>query len=70
MGGIKWTDKPIKTLGIYFGHDKKECEKLNWESKIEKMNNLLHFWRKRNLTILKKILMIKSLIFSNIYICG
>ena len=31
VGGIKWTDKPTKTLGIYFGHDKEECEKLNWE---------------------------------------
>jgi hypothetical protein len=40
VGGIKWTDKPVKTLGIYFGHDKEECERLNWENKIEKMNNL------------------------------
>ena len=30
--GIKWTDKPVKTLGINFGLE--ECEKLNWESKI------------------------------------
>ena len=33
---IKWTNKPIKTLGIYYGHDHIECEKLNWETKIEK----------------------------------
>ena len=26
-GGIKSTDKPVKTQGIYFGHDKEECEK-------------------------------------------
>ena len=61
-GGIKWTDKPVKTLGIYFGHDKEKCEKLNWENKIEKINNLLLLWTKRNLTILGKILIIKSLI--------
>ena len=41
VGGIIWTDKPVKTLGIYFRHDKEECEKLNWENKIEKINNLL-----------------------------
>jgi hypothetical protein len=29
VGGIKWTDKPVKTLGIYFGHDKEKYEKLN-----------------------------------------
>jgi hypothetical protein len=59
VGGIKWTDKPVKTLGIYFGHDKEECENLNWENKIEKINNLLLLWTKRNLTILGKILLIK-----------
>ena len=26
---IKWTNKPIKILGIYYGHDYTECEKLN-----------------------------------------
>jgi hypothetical protein len=31
---------------IYFGHDKEECEKLNWENKIEKMNNLLLYGQK------------------------
>jgi hypothetical protein len=30
---IKWTNKPIKSLGIYYGHNYIECEKLNWEKK-------------------------------------
>ena len=30
---IKWTNKQIKSLGIYYGHDYIECEKLNWEKK-------------------------------------
>ena len=51
--------KTYQTLGIYFGHDKEECERLNWENKIEKMNNLLLLWTKRNLTILGEILIIK-----------
>jgi hypothetical protein len=33
---IKWTNKPIKTLGIYYGHDYIECEKLNCEKKYFK----------------------------------
>ena len=40
----------------------KKNEKLNWENKIEKMNNLLLLWTKRNLTIIGKILITKSLI--------
>jgi hypothetical protein len=31
--GIKWSEKHIKTLGVYFGNNKEECEKLNWENK-------------------------------------
>jgi hypothetical protein len=34
--GIKWYEKPFKTLGVYFGNNKEGCEKLNWENKIDK----------------------------------
>ena len=34
------SEKPIKALGVYFGNNKGECEKLNWENKIDKMNTL------------------------------
>jgi hypothetical protein len=64
---IKWTNKPIKTLGIYYGHDYIECEKLNWETKIEKMNSLFLSWSKRNLSILGKVLIIKALIIPIFY---
>ena len=60
--GIKWYEKPIKTLGVYFGNNKEECEKLNWENKIDKMNTLFFSWGKRNLTILGKIMIIKALV--------
>ena len=28
---IRWTDKPVKCLGIYFGKDKQAVEELNWK---------------------------------------
>ena len=49
---ISWTSKPIQSLGIYFGHDKIKCEKLNWENKIDKMNSLFLPCSKRNLSML------------------
>ena len=52
--GIRWTDKPVKALGIYFGHDKLQCEKLNWEPKIENMKSLIKTWEKRKLTMVGK----------------
>ena len=39
IGGIKWTQNPVNALGIFFGHNKEECQKLNWEKKIEEMKN-------------------------------
>jgi hypothetical protein len=39
-------EKPIKTLGVYFGNNKEDCEKLNWENKIDKMNTLFFSWGK------------------------
>jgi hypothetical protein len=50
--GIKWLEKPIKALGVYFGNNEEECEQLNWKNKIDKMNTLFFSWGKRNLTIL------------------
>jgi len=32
---ISWTNKSIKSLGIYFGH-KIECEQLNWGKRLRK----------------------------------
>jgi hypothetical protein len=49
-------------LGVYFGNNKEDCEKLNWENKIDKMNTLFFSWGKRNLTILEKIMIIKALV--------
>ena len=34
---MKLDNKPIKTLGIYFGHDIDKCDELNWEGKINQM---------------------------------
>jgi hypothetical protein len=33
---IKWTNKPIKSLGMYYGHEYIVCEKLNCEKKLKK----------------------------------
>jgi hypothetical protein len=62
IGVINWTENPVKTLGIFFGHNKEECQKLTWEKKIEEMKNQCTAWGKRNLTIMGNILIIKTLI--------
>ena len=62
--GIDFSKKIIKCLGIYFGHDKIECQKLNWESKLKKAENSLHVWKSRKLTLKGKITILKTLTIS------
>ena len=67
MVQIKWTSGPVKSLGIYFGLDKLEIQKLNWESKLDKLRRLLSVWRKRDLTLYGKSVVLKSLALSKLY---
>ena len=57
--GIKWPTTPIRYLGIYIGIDKRECEKRNWCDKLEKIQKLTDNWRRRNLTLIGKIMILR-----------
>ena len=63
---INWTDTPVKSLGIYFGRNAGECKKLNFDKQYDKSEKLLNNWTKRNLTIIGKITVVKSLILPNL----
>ena len=62
VGGIGWPDKPIKALGIHFGHDDTQCDNLNWENKIEQCRKVISNWSRRKLTFDGKIQIIKTLL--------
>ena len=64
--GINFTDKPVRCLGIYIGHDAEACHTENWMSKIESLKNCMHVWKSRKLTLKGKILIIKSLALSKL----
>ena len=63
---LKWTDNPVKCLGIYFGRDKKRVEDLNWNTKISKLQGVLKSWKARRLTYYGKLTIIKSIGISQI----
>jgi len=58
---IKWTNEPVKCLGIYFGRNIKLNEDLNWKPKLESLHKTLQNWQKRKLTYYGKIAIIKTL---------
>ena len=60
MFGIKIVDK-LKILGIHFSNKSQTCEiKDNYESKIEHLESLCKIWSRRNLSIIVKIVLIKT----------
>ena len=63
---IQFSIKPIKALGLYFGYNTELKNKLNWESKIEKLENVTKAWSMRNLSLPGRILLIKSLGISQV----
>ena len=61
---LKWPDEPIKSLGIFFTYDKEKSVKLNFEVKIEKMKKKMQWWKSRGISVIGKVLLIKSLFIS------
>ena len=63
---VNWCTNPIKSLGVYFGYNYKECQKLNFEKQFKKCENIINDWNKRNITLIGKIVVVKSLILPNL----
>ena len=66
IGNIQWTTDPVKTLGIYFGHDKEQVDSLNWESKIKALEQCLQKWSHPFLSLPGRITVAKNLGISKI----
>ena len=66
IGGIKSTNDAVSCLGIYVGHNKTQCYKLNWIKIYEDMEILFESWKKRKLTIFRKTCVLNSLTISEL----
>ena len=63
---VQWTTDPVNNLGIYVGKDKPKQEQMNWDNKLIKIQSIMNMWKMRNLTLYGKIVIIKSLVISQI----
>ena len=61
FNGFRISPEPIKILGIWFCHDKKQMHNLNVGGKIGKIKTILASWHARGLTLQGKILILKTL---------
>ena len=63
--------KGVKALGIYFSYDAKQAEEKNFTEKLKELRSLLAIWGQRDLSLLGRITIFKSLAFSKvIYQCS
>ena len=63
-----WEDTPggqrnvsVFVLGVYFSNCKRTCDKLNFYGKLDALESTLNKWKRRKLTLLGKINIVKSL---------
>lgn len=66
VDGIKMTNNPVKSLGIFLGHDKEANDEKNWLNKLKEFEKILDSWRIRKLTLFGKCTVINSLIVSKL----
>ena len=64
--GVKWPDDPIKIVGIYISYDRERALQMNLAEPLEKLRCSLNFWKSRDLTILGKIQIIKTMGISRV----
>jgi len=63
---LRFTDEPIKCLGIYIGYDVEKCNEYNWKPKIDKLKRVLSSWKERELSIFGKSMLVKTLGISSL----
>ena len=60
------TKEPVQALGVHFSYDEQHANRLNFEEKIKNVEKVLNTWRRRNLTLIGRLKIVKSLGLSKI----
>ena len=67
LQGFEWFNDciPEKILGQFIGSI--DCSRVNWETKIQKINSIVDAWRNRDLSFKGKALVINGLLTSTLW---
>ena len=69
--GIKWSDEPVKALGVHFTYDQHLLKENNFIERLDSIKKLINIWSSRNLSIYGKITIIKSFLIPKfVFICS
>ena len=64
--GFKWPHGPVLALGAHFSYDSERARKLNLEDKTATLEKTLNSWKRRKLTLIGKIHIVKTLRLSKL----
>ena len=65
-GNLRWPENKVKVLGVWISTNHNIMLNLNFREKVDKIRNVLSCWKYRRLTLLGKVLVIKSLASSQL----
>ena len=61
---LKWTNDSIEVLGVKIDHDDENVLRMNYQTIVPKVKNVLKSWSSRSLSLLGKVCIVNSLIAS------
>lgn len=63
---FQWQNKNVKALGVWFSTDQDMAISLNYTEKLTKIKSILGCWKFRRLSLVGKIVVLKSLVASQL----
>ena len=63
---FQWRNKKVKALGVWFATDQDMVISLNYTEKLTKIKSILGCWKFRRLSLIGKIVVLKSLVASQL----
>ena len=68
---IKWPDRPINALVVYFTYNQKVLKENNFIERLDSVKKLINIWSSSGLSIYRKVTIIKSFLMPNfVYVCS
>ena len=63
---IAWPEQYVFALGVAFAYDSTTSFKINFEEKLVTLKIILNLWKTRNLTLIRRICIVKTLAISKL----
>lgn len=63
---LNYTQDPICALGVFFSYNIPEADKLNFDDTLRNMEKVFNTWKRRKLTLIAKINIVKTLALSKL----